>query len=264
MILEALPYYLLLGMVAGLLAGMLGVGGGLVIVPVLVLLFGLADMAPSITMHLALGTSLATIVGTSISSAWAHHRYGAVLWSVCLRLTPGIVLGAWLGAAFADQLSSNGLQKIFGIFELLVALQMGLALQPAAHRQLPGSVVMGLAGGVIGAVSAIVGIGGGTLTVPFLHWCNVSIRNAVATSAACGLPIAVAGALGYLVMGWGNPALPAWSSGYLYWPAFVSIMAASLLFAPLGVRLAHRLPAARLRQLFALFLLVVGGVMLLS
>lgn len=264
MLLEALPFYLLLGMVAGLLAGMLGVGGGLVIVPVLVLLFGWADMTPSIIMHLALGTSLATIVVTSISSTWAHHRFGAVLWPVCLRLTPGIVLGAWLGAAFADQLSSDGLQRIFGIFELLVALQMGLALQPAAHRQLPGPAVMGLAGGVTGAVSAIVGIGGGTLTVPFLHWCNVSIRNAVATSAACGLPIALSGALGYLVTGWGNPGLPAWSSGYLYWPAFAAIMITSLLFAPLGAHLAHRLPATRLKQLFALFLTVVGAAMLLS
>ena len=261
---EVILYYLLLGAIAGSLAGLLGVGGGLVIVPVLAALFLSADIPSAIIMHLALGTSLATIAITSVSSAWAHHRYGAVLWPVFLRLSPGIVIGAWLGAAAADQLPSAVLQKMFGVFELLVAVQMGFSVQAVAHRALPGKFITGIAGMVIGSVSAIVGIGGGTLTVPFLHWCNVNMRKAVATSAACGFPIAVAGALGYIVAGWNNTALPDGASGYVYWPAFAAISVASLLFAPLGAKLAHTIPVALLKRIFAVVLLGLGIKMLIG
>ena len=261
---EVILYYLLLGAIAGSLAGLLGVGGGLVIVPVLAALFLSADMPSTIIMHLALGTSLATIAITSVSSAWAHHRYGAVLWPVFLRLSPGIVIGAWLGAAAADQLPSAVLQKMFGVFELLVAVQMGFSVQAAPYRSLPGKFITGVAGMVIGSVSAIVGIGGGTLTVPFLHWCNVNMRKAVATSAACGFPIAVAGALGYIVAGWNNTALPDGASGYVYWPAFAAISVASLLFAPLGAKLAHTIPVALLKRIFAVVLLGLGIKMLIG
>lgn len=254
--------YLLLGGVAGILAGLLGVGGGLVIVPVLAWLFLRAGMAPEVLMHMAIGTSLATIVFTSLSSVWAHHRRGAVLWGAFRRMTPGIVLGAALGAAMADRLPSETLRLIFGLFELTVAMQMALNLRPAAHRGLPGRWGMGVAGSVIGLVSAVVGIGGGTMSVPFLQWCNVSMRQAVATSAACGLPIALAGALGFVLAGWNTPGLPAWSSGYLYWPAFAGIVAASVLFAPLGARLAHLLPTVVLKRFFALFLAFLGVRML--
>lgn len=250
--------YLLLGGIAGLLAGMLGVGGGLVIVPVLAWLFYHAGMAPDVVMHLAIGTSLATIVLTSLSSILAHHRRGAVLWGVFRRMTPGILVGAALGAVLADRLPSDTLRLIFGIFELGVALQMGLNLRPAAHRGLPGKWGMSGVGSLIGLVSAVVGIGGGTMTVPFLQWSNVAMRQAVATSAACGLPIAVAGAMGFIVTGWNAPVLPPWSSGYLYWPAFVGIVVASMMFAPLGAQLAHRLPGAVLKRFFALFLALLG------
>jgi uncharacterized membrane protein YfcA len=251
-----------LGAFAGVLAGLLGVGGGLVIVPVLALLFQRTGMAPPVIMHLAVGTSLATIVFTSLSSIWAHHRRGAVLWPVFARLLPGIIAGALLGALIADRIPSDRLRLVFGLFELTVALQMWLSLRPSPHRALPGRAGMGMAGGVIGAVSAVVGIGGGTMTVPFLQWCNVPMRQAVATSAACGLPIAVAGAVGFVATGWEEALLPAWSSGYLYWPAFVGIVAASVLFAPLGARLAHRLPAAHLKRFFALFLALLAARML--
>jgi hypothetical protein len=250
--------YLLLGSVAGMLAGLLGVGGGLVIVPVLVWLFHLAGMPPEVVMHMAIGTSLATIVPTSLSSVWAHHRLGAVLWGAVARLAPGIVLGAALGATLADLLPGESLRLTFGLFELAVAVQMGLNLRPAPHRVLPAKWGMWGAGSAIGLVSALVGIGGGTMTVPFLQWCNVAMRQAVATSAACGLPIAIAGATGFIVTGWNAPALPAWSSGYLYWPAFAGIAAASVLVAPLGARLAHRLPTAVLKRFFALFLVFLG------
>jgi len=250
--------YLLLGSAAGILAGLLGVGGGLVIVPVLAWSFHRTAMPSDMVMHLAIGTSLATIVFTSLSSVWAHHRRGAVLWDAFRRLTPGILLGAAVGAALADRLPSDTLRLIFGLFELGVAVQMGLNLRPVPHRSLPGRWGMSGVGSVIGLVSAVVGIGGGTMSVPFLQWCNVPMRQAVATSAACGLPIALAGALGFVLTGWDSQGLPAGSSGYLYWPAFAGIVAASILFAPLGARLAHLLPTSTLKRFFALFLVFLG------
>ncbi len=258
----ALAAYLLLGAFAGTLAGLLGVGGGLVIVPVLAVVFARAGLDAGLIMHMAIGTSLATIIATSVSSTYAHHRRGAVLWAAFLSLVPGIILGAWLGAGIAHGLSTAALGAVFGVFELLVAAQMAFGLRPAPHRQLPGPVGTTVAGGIIGTVSAIVGIGGGTLTVPFLSWCNVPIRNAVATSAACGLPIAVAGMIGYVVAGWGAADLPAWSTGYIYWPAFAGIVATSLLFAPLGAKLAHTVPTGVLKRIFALFLAGLGLYML--
>lgn len=250
--------YVGLGAFAGVLAGLLGVGGGLVIVPVLAVLFLNAGMSHSVIMHLAIGTSLATIVFTSLSSVWAHHRHGAVRWELFRALVPGILFGALLGSVLADSIPSDKLRIVFGLFELSVALQMGMNLRASPHRSLPGRLGMGGAGGIIGTVSALVGIGGGTMTVPFLQWCNVPMRQAVATSAACGLPIAVAGAIGFIATGWGERALPAGSSGYLYWPAFLGIVVASVLFAPLGARMAHRLPARQLKRFFALFLLFLA------
>jgi len=215
-------------------------------------------------MHLAIGTSLATIVVTSLSSVRAHHRHGAVLWPAVWQLTPGIVIGAWVGAAIADTLPSAALSRIFAVFVLMVSAQMAFGAKPAPHRELPGTTGMTLAGGVIGIVSAIVGIGGGSLTVPFLNWCNISIRQAVATSAACGLPIALAGTLGFIVTGLNKPDLPAWSLGYVYGPALMSVAIVSMLTAPLGAKLAHTLPTDLLKKVFAIFLAVIGARMLLA
>lgn len=256
--------YLALGAFAGTLAGMLGVGGGLVIVPVLAWVFIGFGFDGSVIMHLAVGTSLATIVFTSISSVRAHHQRGAVQWPAVWRLLPGIVFGVFVGALFAEKMPTTALRYFFGVFELLVAAQMGFSLLPEAHRDLPGRLGMGVAGSVIGGVSAIVGIGGGTLTVPFLLWCGVAMRQAVATSAACGLPIAVAGAVAFAWTGSGNAALPEQSLGYLYLPALLGVAASSILFAPAGAWLAHSLPTAVLKRFFAVFLAVLGGKMLLG
>ncbi len=263
-ILSTLLFYLVLGAFAGILAGLLGVGGGLIIVPALAWIFHHQQMTDTVIMHLAIGTSLATIVVTSISSVRSHHRRGAVLWPVFWRLTPGIVVGAWLGAGVADALSSAALEKIFAVFVLVMAAQMGFGAKPAPHRDLPGTTGMAIAGGVIGAVSAIVGIGGGSLTVPFLNWCNIPIRQAVATSAACGLPIALAGALGFIVTGLNASGLPDWSLGYIYGPALAGIALVSMLSAPLGAKLAHTLPTEMLKKVFAGFLALVGSKMLLG
>lgn len=261
---EILLVYLLIGAFAGTVAGLLGVGGGLIIVPVLALLFQRWGFAEAVQMHLAIGTSLATIVLTAVSSMYAHHRRGAVDWSVFRRLTPGIVAGALAGAVIADFMPTRSLRVFFGVFELAVAAQIGFNLMASPRRRLPGNLGMSAAGTAIGALSAVVGIGGGTLTVPFLVWCNVTLRNAVATSSATGLPIAVAGAMGFVLTGWNAPPLPAWTTGYLYWPALAGIAAASLAFAPLGARLAHTLPVDVLRRAFAIFLAVLGVRMLLG
>lgn len=261
---EILLVYLLVGAIAGTIAGLLGVGGGLIIVPVLALLFQQWGFAGSVLMHLAIGTSLATIVVTAVSSMYAHHKHGAVDWTVFRQLTPGIVAGALAGAVVADFMSARALRLFFGVFEIAVAIQIGFQLMASPRRTLPGTVGMTAAGGVIGALSAVVGIGGGTLTVPFLVWCNITLRKAVATSSATGLPIAVAGAVGFVVTGWDAPQLPAWSSGYVYWPALTGIAAASVLFAPVGARLAHTLPVHVLRRFFAIFLAVLGVRMLLG
>lgn len=233
-------------------------------VPVLVFIFQGQAMPSVVIMHMALGTSLAIIMLTSLSSIRAHHQRGAVLWSLCGRLTPGIVLGALSGAVVADMLSDAVLKPVFGIFELLVALQMWLGVRPSMQRNVPDWPGISVAGWVIGSVSAIVGIGGGTLTVPFLTWCRIGIHNAVATSAACGFPIAVAGTLGFIATGWNEAGLPAMSSGYVYWSAFAAVGVASMLFAPLGARLAHALPADKLKKFFAIFLAVLGVRMLMA
>lgn len=260
---DTLLIYLAVGAFAGTLAGLFGVGGGLVIVPALVFVFKSQGISETVLMHLAIGTSLATIVLTAIASLYAHHRRGAVRWDAVRRLSPGIVVGALLGAAVADALPTPVLRVFFALFELTVAGLLWWNRQPAAQRGLPGTLGMNMAGGAIGALSSIVGIGGGTLTVPFLAWCHVPLRAAVATSSACGLPIALAGSLGFVVMGWNAAPLPALTSGYLYWPAFAGIGLASVLCAPFGARLAHTLPVASLRKFFALFLAMLGVRMLL-
>ncbi len=260
---EILALYLLLGTFVGVLAGLFGVGGGLVIVPVLVFIFtgdfwSGPPVPQNLMMHIAIGTALATIMVTSLSSMRAHHQHGGVVWPAVGQLTPGIVIGTLIGATVVDGLPNDTLRISFGIFELLVAAQMGFGLKASAHRQLPGWIGMTFTAIIIGGISAVVGIGGGTLTIPFLMWCNIGIRQAVATSAACGFPIAVAGTAGFMAAGWNEAQLLAWSSGYIYWPAFAGIAIASVLFAPLGARLAHTLPTAKLKRYFSIFLALLG------
>ncbi|MDH4563461.1 sulfite exporter TauE/SafE family protein [Pseudomonas sp. BN411] len=250
--------YLVLGACAGVLAGLFGVGGGMIIVPVLVFSFTAQGFDPGILTHLAVGTSLATIIFTSINSVREHHRKGAVRWPVFVWMAVGILIGAGFGSMTAAAIQGPMLQKIIGVFAILVAIQMGLDLKPKASREVPGKPGLTLAGGVIGWASAIFGIGGGSLTVPFLTWRSVPIQQAVATSAACGLPIAAASALSFMALGWNNPGLPPYSIGFIYLPALVGIAATSMLFARFGARLAHRLSPRLLKRLFALLLLSVG------
>ena len=251
--------YLGTGAVAGLLAGLLGIGGGLVIVPALAALFSLHGFPADDLMHFAIGTSLATIVPTSIVSLLSHHRRGGVHWPAVRGLSPGIVLGALGGAWLAGQLTSPGLRLLFGGFELLVALQLLAGRQPAAHHSLPGAPGLGVAGGLIGAVSALLGIGGGTLTVPFLLWNGVDILRAVATAAACGLPVAIAGATAFAAGAAGSSGMAGGlHTGFIYWPAVAVILLASIPTAPLGARLAHTLPTGTLKRIFGILVLAMG------
>ncbi len=257
-LLPLIALYLGLGAFAGTLAGLFGIGGGLVIVPVLIFSFGLQDVSSEIAAHLAVGTSLATIVFTSISSIRSHHLHEAVRRDIVRSMVVGIVIGAVLGAITASMLSGASLELIIGIFVILVALKMLFDVSPKPGRDVPGKLGLGVAGTIIGWASAIFGIGGGTLTVPFLSWCNLRMQNAVGTSAACGFPIAFAGALANMGTGWNHPELPAMSMGFVFLPAFAGIVLMSVPFARVGANLAHRLNARLLKKIFALFLILVG------
>ena len=255
--------YIALGAFAGVLAGLLGVGGGLVIVPVLTFIFTAQHLPDAHILHLALGTSLASIMFTSVSSLRAHHLRGAVDWLVVRRISCGIMIGTFGGSWVAAQLSTRFLKGFFVAFLYYVAVQMLLNIKPKPHRQLPGLTAMSGVGGLIGAVSSLVGIGGGSMSVPFLVWCNVAIHRAIGTSAAIGFPIALAGAIGYVANGLSAP-LPPYSLGFVYLPALAGIAAASIITAPLGAKLAHSLPIDTLKKFFALLLIVMGTKMLLS
>lgn len=255
--------YLGLGLFAGFFAGMLGIGGGLLMTPALLLIFVAQGGFPADeSLHLALGTSMATIVFTSMSSLRTHHQHGAVLWPVVATLTPGILAGTLLGTLIAARIPAQPLALFFAFFVCLVALQMSLNLKPKPARQLPGKAGIVGVGAGIGAVSSLVAIGGGALTVPFLTWCNVRVHHAIGTSAAVGFPIAIGASAGYVFNGWGHAGLPPWSAGFVYLPALACLAAGSMLAAPFGARLAHRLPVATLKRVFALLLIALAAKML--
>jgi uncharacterized membrane protein YfcA len=263
---EQLVIFLVTGAAAGVMAGLFGVGGGLIIVPALAWLLPRQGVDASVTMQLAIGTSLAVISATSISSTLAHHKRSGVLWPVLRKLAPGLVAGAIAGGFVADALSGGTLKKIVGIGALLVSLQMGLDLKPKTPctPQPLGKLELISAGGVIGILAALIGIGGGSLTVPYLSLRGISMREAVGTAAAAGMPIAWAGAIGFMIAGYGQAKLPDWSLGYVSLTGFIGIAAASVLTAPLGARLAHTLPPKVLKRAFALMLFLIGAGMLLD
>lgn len=250
--------YLVLGLASGFIAGLLGVGGGLVLVPVLSWIYSHQDFPAQYNIHMALGTSLAIIVLTSISSLRAHHAHGAVRWHAVRRIAPGIVLGTLSGALAAAQFSDFGLRLFFVCFLYFAGIQMLVGFKPQAHRELPGWPGMIAAGSVIGMVSSWVGIGGGTLSVPFLNWCNIRFQEAIGTSAAIGFPIAVSGFAGYALSGQTATALPPYSLGFIYLPALAIVAMTSMLSAPLGARLTHSLPVGRLKKIFAALLLFMA------
>lgn len=274
MLLTAIVICLLVGAVAGLLGGLLGVGGGLIIVPALVWIYRAFSFPEQSLMQFAIATSLATILFTGASSVRAHQRRGAVRWDLVKWLAPALMAGAFAGSQIADALGSERLMLLFGIFAALLALHMLVAKNSDAgtgagtdageqttaqtERQ-PPVIVHGVAGLLIGFASALFGIGGGSLTVPYLSVLRVRMQQAVASSSACGIPIAVAGAAGFMLAGWGRADLPAGSLGYVHLPSLAAIAVASIPLAMVGAKLAHRLPAVQLRRIFALVLLLVAA-----
>lgn len=254
--------YLLLGALAGLFGGMFGIGGGTLLVPVLFLLFEQQGFHNAHLLHLALGTSMAIIIFTALASMWKHHQHHAVNWRVVRLITPGILFGTLLGALFATSIAPRALAIFFALFVLFAAMQILFNIRPQATRQLPGITGLTLTGAFTGWLSSLVSIGGGTIIVPFLLWCNIPLRKAIGTSAAIGFPVAMGGTIGYIVTGLSVQNLPLSSLGFVYWPALIWVALASVFTAPLGAKITHQIEITLLRQLFAILLIVLAGKML--
>lgn len=256
----SLIMYLLVGAAAGLLAGLFGIGGGMVIVPVLIFSFLANEFSTQVLTHMAVATSLASICFTSLGSIWEHHQKGAVIWSLFQRMLLGLIIGTSIGVFFITSVPGPILQKLIGLFALLLAIKMFLKWQPKAKKDETEqrSFWINLNASAIGFGSSWFGIGGGTFVVPYLTWLGVSMKKAVATSAACGLPIALTATVANVLVGWNHEGLPEWSTGFVYWPAVLGIALTSVPFARLGAKLAHRLDTEVLKTLFAVLLCVVG------
>ncbi|OFZ99366.1 MAG: hypothetical protein A2Z64_00130 [Betaproteobacteria bacterium RIFCSPLOWO2_02_67_12] len=254
--------YLAIGAAVGFLAGLLGIGGGMVMVPALVFIFTAKGFPAEHMMHFALATGITTIVFTSIASVRAHHRHGAVDWPIARAMSPGIVVGSFLAALAAGLVPTRPLAVFFTGFLFFAATQMLLQRQPKSTRALPGPAGVFAAGAVIGGFSSLLAAGGAFLSIPFLTWCNVPLRRAIGTAAAVGFPIALAGSAGYVLQGLRIESLPGGFAGFVYLPALALIVATSMLAAPWGARVAHRLPITRLRIVFALMLYALGARML--
>jgi uncharacterized protein len=253
-----LAAYLAIGAATGFFAGLLGIGGGTIIVSSLALMFAAQGFPAGFVMHMAIGTSLAAIMAGSWASFRTHHRHGAVDWALVRAMIPGVLAGALAGAVLARFLGTGVLKVFFLVFLAIITAQMVFGFKPGAKRGLPGAVAVALMAFFIGASASLFGGGAAAVGVPFLTWCSMTMHRAIGTVAALGFPLAIAGALGYAMMGWDAPGLPPWSAGFVYLPAFAGISVASVLVAPHGARLAHRLKGPTLRRIFALFLIAIG------
>jgi len=256
--------YLVLGLFVGFFAGLLGIGGGIIIVPLLLMVFSMEHFPDDRVLHLALGTSIASIVFTAMSTVWAHQRHHTVRWDILRKVTPGVVGGTLLGTFVANALPSRYLAIFFIAFAFYSAIQMWLDIKPAPTRQLPGWMGMTAAALLVGALSSLIGVGGGFLAIPLLTMCNVPMLNAIGTSAAIGLPLALSGTLGYIYTGLGKDHLPALSLGYVYLPALAGIVIGTFVTVPYGARAAHRVPVTTLKRVFSVVLIVLATKMLAS
>lgn len=256
--------YLALGLFVGYFSGLLGIGGGLILVPVLLFMFDAQHFPPQLTLHLALGSAMATIIFTAISSARQHHKHQAVNWPIVRSITPGILLGTALGALVVGFVPTRYLTLFFALFVYLVAIQMVLGLKPTSTRDVLSRTELTLAGAFIGCLSSLVSIGGGVLSTPYLLWHKLNLRHAIATSAALGFPIAIGGTIGYILNGYRANSLPAYSLGYVYLPAVLWLIIGTISTAPLGARATHRMHVPTLRKIFALVLFMLATRMLLK
>jgi len=260
--LEILLICLAFGCFSGVLAGLFGIGGGLVLVPFFLFLLESRGIANELLMLMAVATSLATMIITSIAATLMQHRLGAVIWESVFNLSYGLLFGVIIGTLVADSISSDSLRFIFALYILYVAIEMAMSTRIEAKFKSLSALAMTMSGSVIGFVSAVLGIGGGTLTVPLLARHQVPMRNAVAISSACGLPIAIVGTISYAILGWQKTGLPDGSVGYIYIPAFLGVVMSSMLTAPVGAKLANKLPTRQLKLYFSLLLFVVAAKLL--
>lgn len=258
MIISTLIFCLILGCVAGFLAGLLGIGGGLVIVPALVYLLPSVGVKPDLVMPIALSTSLASIIFTSSSAAWAHHKNGNIPWTTARKLMATIALGALIGAYIVDALSSNTLTIIFAVAVIILALYMLLSIRVERTKAMPNDKVIEAIGLSTGTIASLMGISGGAILVPVLTYFSMSIRHAIGTATICGFIVATFGAIGFIITGVDQANLPEWSLGYIYLPALLGIVISSSLFANLGVKWAAKLPIRTLKKMFASFLILVA------
>jgi uncharacterized membrane protein YfcA len=249
--------YLALGAFIGFFAGLLGIGGGGIMVPILTTVFVMQGFSLEHVVHIALATAMAAIIITSLSSLKAHHAHNAVIWRIVRQITPSILIGTFGATFLASQVSTKFLALFFASFMAYISIQMALNIKPKPSRELPNIIGMSIAGSVIGGISALVAIGGGSLSVPFMVWCNIKIQNAIGTSAAIGLPISIAGTMGYLINGWNVENMPEYTIGYIYLPAVVLISMMSYMTAPIGAKLAHSLPVPTLKKIFAVLLMLL-------
>lgn len=253
-----------MGAFVGFLAGLLGIGGGMILTPFFTFLLPMAGISDNVVVHVAIATSLGTIVFTSLSSMRAHHKRGAVLWRVVFSVAPGILVGAMMGAKISSLLPTAVIAFIFALFVGLSAIKMFLDAKPNPARELPGLPGMFIAGIAIGLVSSFVGAGGGFISVPLMLYCNVKMQNAVGTSAALGFPIALFGSIGYIWTGLGVAGLPGWpeTAGFIHIPALIACACASFLIAPLGAKVAHSIDTKPLKRIFACNLFLIAAYML--
>ena len=254
--------YAAIGAAVGFFAGLLGIGGGAIMVPLLVMLFEAQGLPKDHVLHLAVGTGMASILFTSLSSMRAHASRGVVRWDLALALTPGILLGGLLGSALTVWISTKVFATLFTGVVFIAATNILIDRKPRPARALPGALGSMLVGVVISFVSSLAALGGAFLTIPFALYCNVPMLQAIGTAAIVGFPIALAGSIGFIATGWGQSGLPSYSIGYVYLPGMLGIALASVLTAPVGAAVAHHLPTKRLKQVFSVLLYALAATML--
>ena len=259
---DALPYYLLIGALAGSLSGLLGIGGGIIIIPSLMWVFRHFELAQHANVHLATGSSLATIIFISLGASIAHYQRKTIIWPLFWRLVPGLIFGSISGALITQFLPGSLLKIIFGLFLLLVAYRMAFASQLTKFRHLPRIRRLSLLGSMVGFQAGLLGIGAGSMLVPYFTRCHLRMRNAAGTSIICSLPISIIGTITLVLATRHITTSTAWSTGYVYWPATLSVAVTSLIFAPMGVQLARRWSNARLKRLFSMILVFTAGEMI--
>ena len=253
---------LLCGGISGFLAGLLGIGGGMILVPFMILVFNHQGFSQDIIVHMAIATGMATILFTSSSAIWAHHRHGSIDWKLVMALSPGLVLGSLVGGSeIFEAINTSWLSLFFAMFIIYSSIQMIINKKPTAGRELPGKLGIFSFGTFAGVLASLLGAGGAFITVPFMLWCNVKPHTAMASSSGLGFPIAVSATIGYMYGSWGNPALPPGSLGFVYLPALLCIVAVSIFTAPLGAKMARRLDIAQLKRIFGVMLFILAAFM---